>query len=376
MRIVFISNFLNHHQTPLCREFYELLGENFKFISTEKVPEERVKLGYLNDFKDIPYLIETYNNEISSEVKNIIDEADIAIIGSAPLMYVKKRIRENKVVFYYSERLFKEGALNHPGDIMRGILKYTRYRRKRVYTLCASAYTSVDCRRILFGKKKLFKWGYFVDASGKSLSEIKEKKKKEVLKLLWVGRFIHWKHPEHFIHVCKRLDQEGYEFEAKMVGTGELWEESKAIICENHLMDKIELVGSVPCQQVRRYMEEADIFLFTSSRLEGWGAVLNESMASGCAVVACEQIGAVPYLIRNEENGFTYEENDVEDLYIKTKALLETPYIRNKFSENAFETINEQWNPRTAVERFYEISSEIISGGKVEYFKGGPMSIG
>ena len=32
-------------------------------------------------------------------------------------------------------------------------------------------------------------------------------------------------------------------------------------------------------------MEKADIFLFTSDRREGWGAVANEAMNSACALV-------------------------------------------------------------------------------------------
>ena len=33
-------------------------------------------------------------------------------------------------------------------------------------------------------------------------------------------------------------------------------------------------------------MEQADIYLFTSDRNEGWGAVANEAMNSACAMVA------------------------------------------------------------------------------------------
>lgn len=47
--------------------------------------------------------------------------------------------------------------------------------------------------------------------------------------------------------------------------------------------------------EVRSYMEKADIYLFTSDFNEGWGAVLNESMNSGCAVVASHAIGSVPF---------------------------------------------------------------------------------
>jgi glycosyltransferase involved in cell wall biosynthesis len=57
-------------------------------------------------------------------------------------------------------------------------------------------------------------------------------------------------------------------------------------------------------EAVRDHMEAADIFLFTSDFNEGWGAVLNESMNSACAVVASHAIGSVPFLLKDGENGF------------------------------------------------------------------------
>ena len=49
MKVVFISNFLTHHQVPFCIEMQKRLGEDFKFISTVKIFEWRLKLG----FKDL-----------------------------------------------------------------------------------------------------------------------------------------------------------------------------------------------------------------------------------------------------------------------------------------------------------------------------------
>ena len=54
-------------------------------------------------------------------------------------------------------------------------------------------------------------------------------------------------------------------------------------------------------------MEQADVFLFTSNYLEGWGAVLNEAMNSACAVVAGHGIGAVPFLLKHGKNGLVYK---------------------------------------------------------------------
>ena len=45
-------------------------------------------------------------------------------------------------------------------------------------------------------------------------------------------------------------------------------------------------MGALKPADVRKEMERADIFLFTSDYKEGWGAVLNEAMNARCAIVA------------------------------------------------------------------------------------------
>ena len=83
------------------------------------------------------------------------------------------------------------------------------------------------------------------------------------------------------------------------------------------------MLGAMPPEEVRRHMEKADIYLFTSDFNEGWGAVLNESMNSGCAVVASHAIGSVPFLIKNGENGLIYENGNQLDLEKQVLRLLE-----------------------------------------------------
>lgn len=38
MKIVFISNFMNHHQLPVAEKLYEMLGDDYKFIALEGLP--------------------------------------------------------------------------------------------------------------------------------------------------------------------------------------------------------------------------------------------------------------------------------------------------------------------------------------------------
>ncbi len=80
------------------------------------------------------------------------------------------------------------------------------------------------------------------------------------------------------------------------------------------MTDVIPFVFQGP-EEVRAAMERSEIYLVTSDRKEGWGAVVNEAMNSGCAVVADHMIGAAPWLIRQGENGWMYRDGEEQELF-------------------------------------------------------------
>ena len=56
MKLVFLSNYFNHHEKPLSDALSAHPGIEYTFIQTEKMAEERVRMGWGIDTKDIPYV--------------------------------------------------------------------------------------------------------------------------------------------------------------------------------------------------------------------------------------------------------------------------------------------------------------------------------
>ena len=150
-------------------------------------------------------------------------------------------------------------------------------------------------------------------------------------------------------------------------------QELKSLIDKYELNDYVHMLGSMPPDKVRRRMEEANIFLFTSNMQEGWGAVLNEAMNSGCACIASHAIGSTGFLIEHEKNGFVYRDGDNDDLYVKVNKLIENKELREKININAYKTITELWNAEEAARRFL-ILCECLEKGKETPFETGPCS--
>ena len=177
------------------------------------------------------------------------------------------------------------------------------------------------------------------------------------------------------IRIAKQLKDAGYDFHMDIVGTGEMEAQLKSMAETMGLGECVTFPGSMPPDEVRHNMEQAGIYLFTSDRYEGWGAVLNESMNSGCAVVASHAIGAVPYLMKHKENGLIYKSGDLDGLYAHVKYLLDNPDEQERLGCAAYETITGLWNAEVAAQRLIALSEHLLAGEKYpDLFEEGPCS--
>ena len=367
MKITFMSNFFNHHHGPLSDELYRITDKNYTFVPTEEMPEERKNLGY-REREDKPYICD------SADIKNVILDSDVLLVGSAPEAYTRYAINNNKLVFRYSERPLKKGF--QPVKYIPRLIRWN-WRNpfwKKVYLLSASAYAPGDYSKFGLFRKKAYRWGYFPETRVyEDIEKIINAKEKNTM--LWAGRFIDWKHPDDAIEVAAKLKACGYDFTLNMIGAGEMQEELETLIKEKNLDENVHILGSMDPDDVRRYMEKSQIFLFTSDKQEGWGAVLNEAMNSGCAVAAGHEIGSVPYMIKDENNGSIYRSGNIEELFMKVKDLFDDPKKAGELGKEAYFTIINEWNAEIAAERLAELSRTLINGEDAsKLYESGPCS--
>ena len=370
MKTVFLSNYFNHHQRFISDELNARCSE-YTFVSTSEMREERKALGYGDII--VPEYVLDHKGENDPKIEERINSCDVVLWGSAAVDTVKKRINNEGLTYKYSER-----PLRRRSQIVKCVPRFIKWHlqyptNKPLYLLCASAFTSYDFQKYGLFKNKAYKWGYFPETKYYDIdSAIKEKNKTHIL---WCGRFLKLKHPDDVITVAKRLRDAGYSFTLDFIGNGEMEKELVQMVKENALEDHVSFLGSMKPAEVRGHMEKAGIYLFTSDKQEGWGAVLNESMNSGCAVVASHAIGSVPYLVRDNENGLIYRSGDVDMLYEKVKYLLDNPTEQERMGKAAYKTITEIWNARVAADRLIKLSERILSGEKYpDLYDSGPCS--
>ena len=369
MKVTFFINYLNHHQAPVADEMYRLLGDNFRYVATYTRQNEDLKGG--SDYSKRPYcLFAAEDVNAVAEAHRLNRESDVCVYGAGNLDWERERAKTGKLSFEISERWFKRGFINilSPRLIKWWWLYQTKLRKKPFYTLCASGYTALDRAKLFTFKNRCYKWGYFTALPVSELSV----NKNNIIQIMWCARLILWKHPEQPLQLAEKLKNDGYNFHINIVGDGEMHLKLEKLISEYGIADCVSLQGNLPNVQVLKMMSESDVFLFTSDRMEGWGAVVNEAMSSGCCVVANEAIGSTPYLIKEQETGLTYN-GSIDSLYSQVKYLLDHLENCKRIGENSRRYIQQIWSPENAAHSLLTLISD-ISSCKDTSIKEGPCS--
>lgn len=368
-KIAFCSNFINQHVYEFSKAMDSLC--DFKFIQSIPMPEEFLQKGY-KDYSNEHFVVCTYKTE-QFEIDQIINEADVVICGSFNHKLLLNRINQQKITICCSERIYKA---EFPKRLFCNPMKFLafflqNFFKKSQEFLCLSAYAPIDL--FLTGKyiNRCLKFGYFTSYT---LLNNNFFSRKQTPTLIWVGRFIKWKHPEMFINLMIYLKDKGVNFKAYFIGLGEMENELQNAIIKNKLQSYILYFGKLKNDEVIKKYLESDILIATSDYNEGWGAHVNEAMGNGCAVIASKALGCVPFLIKNKKNGIVFKNKNQKELNKKCFALITDQKKLQNVKMNGYKSIIDLWNGKIAAERLCDYFYESITHHRHKKYKNGPMS--
>lgn len=368
-------------------EIYGIIGDDFIFVETAECHENK---GATEDYSNRPYLIKSWESaEARSRAMQLTQTADVCVFGGyEALPYERIRMKNGLLSFDMGERMLKRGWLNLASPrILKMIVSYHlgKWHRKPLYKLCMSAFTASDQYKLKSFNDKCYKWGYFTKIDDFDVEISSDVSTSNRASLMWCSRYLMLKHPELPVLMAQRLKERGYNFHLSMYGDGEYRESTERLIKSLDLGDYITVHGSVPNDQVREAMRKSDIFLFTSDRYEGWGAVANESLSCGCVLVASDAIGSSPYLIKDGYNGFMYRSastkssfgnpdmQSLDGLTEKVMWLLNNRDKMLQMQKNAVENMQRLWSPRHAAESLLQLIDD-LKNGKETSIEVGPCS--
>lgn len=378
--LTFYSNYFNHHQKALCDAFYSLLGEGFTFVETMPMESFRAGMGWGEDAPD--YVLRSYESRENEEkAKQLADSSDLVIMGTAPEYYIEPRLEKNMIIFRYSERPLKEGFIKFfiPRLTKKYLHLHVRNRKKNIYILAASAFTSWDFKKMFDSYPgKCYKFAYFpkhIEYDTDELFANKDRIAKEAgaVTILWEGRMIRLKRADLLIKAAHILREKGYDMRIRMIGDGDEKDKLTALSEKLGLADIISFEGFVSPDEARHKMADAQIYVMTSNFYEGWGSVIYEALNAGCAVVASHACGATPWLVKEDETGLVFASGSAASLAGKLEKLIRDEVFRRDLGMRAYEQMHTVWNPAVAAKRVIGLYEALCAGDATPYTDG-PLS--
>ena len=117
---------------------------------------------------------------------------------------------------------------------------------------------------------------------------------------------------------------------------------------EKNLNSKIELLGQVPYDKIEYYYKLIDIICLPRINSEVCNIVAPlkpfEAMIYG-KIVFCSSVDALKEIVIDNYNGILFEKDNLSDLVIKIKEIIEKKYDLNLIQKNSYEYIkNKTWS--------------------------------
>lgn len=182
------------------------------------------------------------------------------------------------------------------------------------------------------------------------------------------------KHLNSVLMVCRVEKDKGIQYMVKampevlksipdatltVVGEGSYKPVIQNLINKLGLNDSVTLLGTVPLEQLPEVYNSHTVFVNSTIRQNGYDLTILEAMACGMLVV-CTDIGSIPTVIKNNKNGMLVMKKDTDNLAKEICYLLKHTYWHKHMSENARNTILENFTNDKMVDETVKVYQEVI----------------
>jgi glycosyltransferase involved in cell wall biosynthesis len=190
-------------------------------------------------------------------------------------------------------------------------------------------------------------------------------KDEDVFQILSVGYLIERKGHEYLIKAMKEITKERNYVRLKIVGSGPLEAQLKALISKLALEDYVEILKNVSDEDLLKLYNSSDVFVLpavvdSQGNTEGLGVVLLEAMACGLPVIG-SKIGGILDIIKDEETGLLVMEKDVDELSRSILRLIEDENFRNELLINGHEIVKTKFSWMIISNQYLKLYNELCS---------------
>ncbi len=177
---------------------------------------------------------------------------------------------------------------------------------------------------------------------------------RDMTKLLFLGRICKDKGIDELLEAVSAIAQKNKDIKLFVGGIYE--EEGYKNRIESN--DHVKYLGWISGKEKEKYLKECGIYVLPSY-YEGFPVSVLEAMAGGCVVVASE-VGGIPDIVTNGENGVLIQPKDVESLKNAVLEVMESGSLAEKLRVSAYEKVRDNYSSSTSVENLVNIYKSLV----------------
>ncbi len=171
---------------------------------------------------------------------------------------------------------------------LRGRVLAARWARRVAFVLAIGGVGCEFFSRIGFPKEKIVPFGYFLDMPPLAAAA-SSWPADGIVRFVSAGQLIHRKGIDLLLRACGELPATGWRLDC--YGDGPERPRLEQIVSSLGLADRVAFHGVVTNDAVRSALTRADCAVLPS-RFDGWGMLVNESLAAGTPVICTASCGA------------------------------------------------------------------------------------
>jgi glycosyltransferase involved in cell wall biosynthesis len=263
--------------------------------------------------------------------------------------------------FYFSGKNQTEGMDGAGSHSLKGyILFWLGTLMRRLYLPLADAHVNYfDEARLITGSYGVPQESIFITANSPDTdmllaSHTKALDRGPILpanphRIIHVGRLVKWKRIDLLIAAVKELQTIFPQIELVVVGFGPEEESLKTLAKTSGVADRVKFVGGVyDPVALGQYLHASAIYV-----LGGMGGLsINDAMCFAKPVVCSVADGTERRLVREDYNGYYFDNGDQKSLNNTLQKLLSDPAKIERFGANSLRIIREEINIYTVIKEY------------------------
>lgn len=264
-------------------------------------------------------------------------ESEIVITNSAVYMrfallpYFLKKLRGKKLFTVHHHFMYRAFT-----GLKRKIYKYFEwnYLQSMDKIIAASPYVYDDLKRRIPEEKLIL---HKIPFNTTAITTTKP----EIGNLTFTGTIEERKGLHLLMQSLALLKHQGKDYPLTIIGKvvdNDYFSNLKKYIEENRL--NVRFTGFIETEEMDNILSTTDVFVFPSL-LEGYGMALVEAQVYGLPIVSFDN-SAMPYTVRDGENGFCVETGDIKAFANAIQKIVENRDLRTQLSQGAYDNLKRQ----------------------------------